>query len=117
MPTRVAVNPVMSEAGTCPGSSGNTRGVSLGPRPSPNPIGFILLRDQTRPKSCPWQLLPVRDALPHPGGPSLPGPRHPGDSDVQMESKAQRWATGGTGNTESVWRQEMGPGVLGGERV
>ena len=83
------------------------QGVSLclGPSPALLPV---LLRDQTSVESSPWHLLPALGLLPHPGGPSLPGPRRPGDSGAQMESRAQRWAVGEPGTRERVCRQEKG---------
>lgn len=62
-----------------------------------NPSCLVLRRGQTRLQSYPWHFFPSRDPLPHPGGSSLPGPHHPGDTAAQMESRAQRWAVGGTG--------------------
>mgnify|MGYP006996369781 CR=1 FL=1 len=84
-----------------------TQEISLCPRLS-SALFPVLLRDQNNLKFSPWHLLPAWGPLPYPGVASLPGPRHPGDSATQMESRAQRWAAGGTGDQESVWRREMG---------
>lgn len=74
-----------------------TQEISLCPRLSPA-LFPVLLRDQNNLKFSPWHLLPAWGSLPYPGVASLPGPRHPGDSATQMESRAQRWAAGGTGD-------------------
>ena len=74
-----------------------TGGFSV-PRAFFTPCCPAFLRGQTSLKSSPWHLLPAWGPLPHPGVPSLPGPHHPGDSAAQMESRAQRWAAGGTGD-------------------
>ena len=86
------------------------QGVSLCPGPSPALLP-VLLRDQNNLKSSPWHLLPAWGPLPHPGGPSLPGLRHPGDSAAQMESRAQRWAAGGTGDQGEYVEAGDGAGV------
>ena len=86
------------------------QGVSLCPGPSPALLP-VLLRDQNNLKSSPWHLLPAWGPLPHPGGPSLPGPHHPGDSAAQMESRVQRWAAGGTGDQGEYVEAGDGAGV------
>ena len=75
------------------------------------PSSLVLLRDKNNLKSSPWHLLPAWGPLPHPGGPSLPGPRYPGDSAAQMESRAQRWAAGGTGDQGECVEAGDGAGV------
>ena len=72
-----------------------TGGFSV-PRTFSHPCCLVLFRVQTSFKSSPWHLLLAWGPLPHPGVPSLPGPHHPGDSGVQMESRVQRWAARGT---------------------
>ena len=47
----------------------------------------------------------------HPGGPSLPGPQHLGDSATQKESRAQRWAAGETGDEGECVEAGDGAGV------
>ena len=87
-----------------------TQEISLCPRLSPA-LFPVLLRDQNNLKFSPWNLLPAWGPLPHPGGPSLPGPRYPGDSAAQMESRAQRWAAGGTGDQGECVEAGDGAGV------
>ena len=87
-----------------------TQGISLCPRLS-SALFPVLLRDQNNLKSSPWHLLPAWGPLPHPGSPSLPCPCHPGDSAAQMESRAQRWAAGGTGVQGACVQAGDGAGV------
>ena len=85
--------------------------VFLLPRTFFTPCCLVLFRVQTSFKSSPWLLLLAWGPLPHPGGPSLPGPHHPGDSGAQMESRAQRWAAGGTGDQGVCVQAGDGAGV------
>lgn len=100
VPTRAADNPVMSEARASLFWAlwkWWHKWVFLYSCPSLKSLAFVLLREQTWPKSCSWHLLPALDPVPLPGGPSLPGPDHLGDSAVQMENGTQRWASGDAG--------------------
>ena len=87
-----------------------TQEISLCPRLSPA-LFPVLLRDQNNLKFSSWHLLPAWGPLPHSGGPSLPGPCHPGDSATQMESRAQRWAVGETGDQGECVEAGDGAGV------
>ena len=104
-----SVSVLVSEAGTpssgAPGNAG--RGFSVPTFSNPLPLFFLGMR----PASNPWRLLPAWGPLPHPGGPSLPGPCHPGDSAAQMESRVQRWAAGGTGDQGECVEAGDGTGV------
>ena len=60
-----------------------------------------LLRYHFRLSSRPWHLLPSRDSLHYSGSPSLHSPHNPGDSAIQMESRAPRWALGMLNDLES----------------
>ncbi|KAM9684885.1 antigen WC1.1-like [Dama dama] len=94
---------------------GRSRGITLGNSPALVPrarrFSYPESRDQTSLESSPWHLLPALGLLPHPGGPSLPGPHRPGDSGAQMESRAQRWAAGGTGDQGACVQAGDGAGV------
>ena len=110
---QVTVSVLVSEAGTllsgAPGNAG-TGGFSV-PRTFSIPCCLVLFRVQTSFKSSPWDLLLAWGPLPHPGVPSLPGPHHPGDSGVQMESRVQRWAAGGTSDQRECVEAGDGAGV------